>query len=96
MGQKCEDRPPEPEEDRLASANLCRWILDYHEIKMGEQLGMGSFGIVYRSKWKGIVVAVKRFVKQKLDEKHMLEFRAEIAFISELHHPNIITLIGTL
>jgi hypothetical protein len=39
---------------------------------------------------------VKRFIKQKVDERRMLEFRAEMAFLSELHHPNIVLFIGTL
>lgn len=79
----------------LTSANLCRWVIDYNEIALGKQLGMGSYGVVYHGKWKGVEVAVKRFVKQKLDERRMLEFRAEMAFLSELHHPNIILFIGT-
>jgi serine/threonine protein kinase len=59
-------------------------------------LGLGSYGVVYRGKWKGVDVAVKRFIQQKLDERRMLEFRAEMAFLSELHHPNIVLFIGTL
>jgi serine/threonine protein kinase len=47
------------------------------------------------AKWKGVEVAVKRFIKQKLTERLMLEFRAEVAFLSELHHPNIVLFIGT-
>jgi serine/threonine protein kinase len=58
------------------------------------QVGLGSYGVVYRGRWKGVEVAVKRFVKQKLDERRMLEFRAEMAFLSELHHPNIVLFIG--
>lgn len=61
---------------------------------MGRQIGMGSYGVVYKGKWKGVEVAVKRFIKQKLDERRMLEFRAEMAFLSELHHPNIVLFIG--
>jgi hypothetical protein len=34
-------------------------------------------------------VAVKWFIMQKLDEQHRLYFRAEMAFLSQLHHPNI-------
>ncbi len=55
---------------------------------------MGSYGVVYKGKWKGVEVAVKRLVKQKLDERALLEFRAEVAFLSELHHPNIVLFIG--
>lgn len=83
------------EDNFLTSANLCRWVIDFKEIQLGKQLGMGSYGVVYRGKWKGVEVAVKKFVKQKLDERCMLEFRAEMAFLSELHHPNIVLFIGT-
>jgi hypothetical protein len=34
-------------------------------------------------------VAVKKLIKQKLSERHMLEFTVEVAFLSEMHHPNI-------
>jgi len=78
----------------LTSANLCRWIIDFKEIQLGKQLGIGSYGVVFKGRWKGVEVAVKKFVKQKLDERHMLEFRAEMAFLSELHHPNIVLFIG--
>ncbi len=78
----------------LASANMCRWVIPFEQIQEGEQIGMGSYGIVSRGKWKGVDVAVKRFVKQSLDERHMLEFRAEIAVLAELRHPNIVLFIG--
>jgi serine/threonine protein kinase len=79
----------------LNSANLCRWVIEADDLQLDEQLGMGSYGIVYRARWKGINVAVKRFVRQKLDERLMLEFRAEVAILSELHHPNVVLFIGT-
>jgi hypothetical protein len=72
-----------------------RWIIDYKEIQMGKQVGMGSYGLVYRGRWKGIDVAVKRFIKQKLTERRLLEFRAEMAFLAELSHPNVVLFIGT-
>jgi serine/threonine protein kinase len=83
------------EDNFLTSANLCRWVIDFNEVQLGRQVGLGSYGVVYRGKWKGVDVAVKRFIKQKLDERRMLEFRAEMAFLSELHHPNIVLFIGT-
>ncbi|KAL6047965.1 Serine/threonine protein kinase, catalytic domain containing protein, variant 2 [Balamuthia mandrillaris] len=78
----------------LTSANLCRWIINFKQLQLGPQIGVGSYGIVYKAKWKGVDVAVKKFIKQKLSEKRMLEFRAEMAFLSELHHPNIVLFIG--
>jgi len=63
-----------------------------HLVRM--QIGTGSYGVVFKGTWKGVDVAVKRFIKQNLDERRLLEFRAEMAFLSELHHPNIILFIG--
>ncbi|AVL94173.1 putative serine/threonine protein kinase receptor [Megavirus vitis] len=82
------------ENSYLTSADMCRWIINYHEIHIGKQIGYGSYGLVYQGEWKGINVAVKKFVKQKLDENQMLEFRAEMAFLSQLQHPNIVMFIG--
>jgi serine/threonine protein kinase len=82
------------EDTFLTSANLCRWIIDFNEVALGKQVGLGSYGVVYKGKWKGVDVAVKRFIKQQLDERRLLEFRAEMAFLSELHHPNIVLFIG--
>jgi class 3 adenylate cyclase len=78
----------------LMSANLCRWVIDRRDITIEEQVGLGSYGVVSRGKWKGVEVAVKRIINQKLDERAMLEFRAEIAFLSELRHPHIVLFIG--
>lgn len=82
------------EHDINSSLDMCRWIVNYEDIQLGKQIGMGTYGVVYEGKWKGIWVAVKRFVKQKLDERGMLEFRAETAILSQLHHPNIVLFIG--
>lgn len=82
------------EDQFLTSANLCRWVIDPNDITVGKQLGFGSYGIVFKGKWKGVEVAVKRFINQRLDERTLLDFRAEIAFLLELHHPNILLFIG--
>nr|WIL04199.1 serine/threonine-protein kinase/receptor [Cedratvirus lena] len=86
---------PNKEDAFLAGANLCRWIIDYDEISLGKQIGQGSYGVVYEGRWKGVHVAVKRFVKQKMDERDLLEFRAEVALLSQLQHNNIITFVGS-
>jgi len=85
----------EEEEDRyLSSANLARWLINFSEVQMGRQLGMGSYGVVFKCKWKGIEVAVKRIIKQKMGERQMLDFRAEVAHLASIQHPNIVMCIG--
>lgn len=73
-----------------------RWIINYKEIHVDKQVGSGSLGIVYRGRWKGIDVAVKRLIKQQIPESSMLELRAEIATLAELHHPNVLVFVGTV
>jgi len=87
----------EEEEDRyLSSANLARWLINFSEVQMGRQLGMGSYGVVFKCKWKGIEVAVKRIIKQKMGERQMLDFRAEVAHLASIQHPNIVMCIGII
>jgi len=43
----------------LTSANLCRWVINYKQLQIEKKIGTGSYGMVYRAKWKGVDVAVK-------------------------------------
>jgi serine/threonine protein kinase/ABC-type phosphate transport system substrate-binding protein len=78
----------------LGTSSVCKSIIPYEEIDVREQIGAGTYGVVHRGKWKGVDVAVKRFVKQRLDEHQRIDFRAEVAVLSEAHHPNIVLFIG--
>ncbi|WBR14733.1 Ser/thr kinase [Pandoravirus kuranda] len=82
------------EERYLTSANMCRWVIDFADVQLGAQVGIGSYGVVYRAVWKGVNVAVKRFIRQKLDERAMLGLRAETALMLDLDHPNVVVFIG--
>ncbi|AGD92983.1 putative serine/threonine-protein kinase/receptor [Megavirus lba] len=84
------------EDDFLTSANMCQYIINYNEISVdtNNQLGVGSYGIVYKGNWKGVSVAIKKFIKQKLPEKEMLELRQEFSFLYGLNHPNIVFMVG--
>jgi serine/threonine protein kinase len=66
-----------------------------HDTTARAQVGKGSYGVVNRATWRGADVAVKRFLNQSLEEGRMLEFRAEVALLSTLRHPNTTAFIGT-
>jgi len=59
------------------------------ELEMGECLGSGAFGQVYKAKYKGKVVAVKFTSGSKKKE-----FEAELRALMGVNHPNIIRLYG--
>lgn len=53
------DKPPQQ------SGLLCSWkAISYDEIELGEQLGGGSMGLVYRGTYKRKSVAVKTLVSR--------------------------------
>nr|UMO80375.1 Serine/threonine protein kinase [Pandoravirus aubagnensis] len=80
----------------VTSADMVRWIIDFADITITqpEPIGAGSYGVVYRGRWKGVDVAVKRLAKQRLTERRALDFRAEVACLSELSHPNVVLFVG--
>jgi class 3 adenylate cyclase/tRNA A-37 threonylcarbamoyl transferase component Bud32 len=79
----------------IGSSNACRWIIPFEDLAIQEaHVGQGSYGFVSQGRWKGVDVAVKRFVKQRLDEDTMLRFREEAALLAELRHPNVVLFIG--
>ena len=53
-------------------------------------IGQGTFGIVYKGKWRGQDVAVK----QILSNKEKDSFHIEIITLTSVQHPNIIKLFG--
>lgn len=42
------------------------WEIDPSEITLGQRIGIGSYGEVYKAMWRGTEVAVKRFLEQNL------------------------------
>jgi serine/threonine protein kinase len=71
-----------------------KWEIDASEITLGEKLGTGSFGEVYKGKLRSVEVAVKKLTLKKLDEKKMEAFRKEVGIMSKLRHPNVLLFMG--
>lgn len=66
-------------------------VLDYKELEMGNVIGGGGYGAIYKAKWRGLSVAVK--VISELSDGS--EFEKELEMHKELlHHPNIVHFVG--
>eukprot|EP00004_Rigifila_ramosa_P019746 TRINITY_DN5057_c0_g1_i2.p1 TRINITY_DN5057_c0_g1~~TRINITY_DN5057_c0_g1_i2.p1 ORF type:complete len:551 (-),score=115.77 TRINITY_DN5057_c0_g1_i2:48-1700(-) len=72
-------------------------ILDfYEEIELGECIGVGGMGEVYKGTWHGTEIAVKKLHMsyQSLTTAAAKDIAEEMALHSNLRHPNIIAFLG--
>jgi len=72
-----------------------KWVIRYEELTVSGVIGSGSFGTVHAGIFMGKKVAVKFFLKQKVNDNAILEMRTESAMLSELDHPNVIKFYGS-
>eukprot|EP01102_Stenamoeba_stenopodia_P006607 TRINITY_DN1824_c0_g1_i1.p1 TRINITY_DN1824_c0_g1~~TRINITY_DN1824_c0_g1_i1.p1 ORF type:complete len:1536 (+),score=238.44 TRINITY_DN1824_c0_g1_i1:42-4649(+) len=71
------------------------WFIPFEQLKLKKKIGEGSFGEVWKAKWRGTTVAVKRFFKQQKSDHIMLELRKESTIMRDLRHPNILLFLGS-
>eukprot|EP00899_Mesostigma_viride_P006497 jgi/Mesvir1/15849/Mv03397-RA.1 len=70
--------------------------IDVRDIEYGKRIGIGSFGEVYRADWKGSDVAVKKLIDIELTDQLLAEFKAEVAIMKKLRHPNVVLFMGAM
>ncbi|KAI7752464.1 hypothetical protein M8C21_019393, partial [Ambrosia artemisiifolia] len=58
----------------------------WEDITLGERIGLGSYGEVYRGDWHGTDVAVKKFLDQEITTESLEEFRSEARGMNYLHN----------
>lgn len=69
----------------------------YGDLKVGEELGSGGYGVVYKASWSGTHVAVKfikKEVQSQITHKALEELRNEAKHHASFVHPNIVRLYG--
>jgi serine/threonine protein kinase len=71
------------------------WVIHFSSLQVGDMIGRGASGQVYRGDYSGEDVAIKRIVVSQWDrDAFMPSFRREAAILSRLHHPNIVRFFG--
>ncbi|KAG8076154.1 hypothetical protein GUJ93_ZPchr0006g44734 [Zizania palustris] len=80
----------------IALEGVAEFEIQWEEITLGERVGLGSFGEVYRGDWHGTEVAVKKFVQQDISSDYLEEFRSEIQIMKRLRHPNVVLFMGAV
>ncbi|XP_076919772.1 putative serine/threonine-protein kinase SIS8 [Bidens hawaiensis] len=68
----------------------------WEEITLGERIGLGSYGEVYRGDWHGTEVAVKKFLDQQITVESLEEFKSEVGIMKRVRHPNVVLFMGAV
>ncbi|XP_016895535.1 megakaryocyte-associated tyrosine-protein kinase isoform X2 [Cynoglossus semilaevis] len=68
------------------------WLLDITKLKLGETIGEGEYGVVYKGDYMGQRVAVKSI---KCDVRAQA-FLQETAVMTKLQHKNLVMLLGVI
>eukprot|EP00899_Mesostigma_viride_P005786 jgi/Mesvir1/15208/Mv06440-RA.1 len=70
------------------------------DIEILEEMGRGSFGMVFRARWRGMDVAVKRLRDCVLAnanfDQQVDDFWQEVELLAQLQHPNIVDFYGVV
>lgn len=69
--------------------------VDPGDIEYGECIGRGAFGEVFKGKWRGSLVAVKKLRITSTREDFIEGFEREIALMCMLRAPNILQFLGS-
>ncbi|XP_076935052.1 putative serine/threonine-protein kinase SIS8 [Bidens hawaiensis] len=68
----------------------------WEDITLGERIGLGSYGEVYRGDWHGTDVAVKKFLDQEITTESLEEFKSEVRIMKRVRHPNVVLFMGAV
>jgi tRNA A-37 threonylcarbamoyl transferase component Bud32 len=91
-------QPPHKRASAVGSgASACRYNITYEDLTFldrDQPVGQGSYGWVYKARWRGVEVAVKQLARQRFDEESRLRFREESVLLAQLRHPHVVLFIG--
>ncbi|KAJ0260814.1 hypothetical protein HA466_0040580 [Hirschfeldia incana] len=73
-----------------------KWEIMWEDLQIGDRIGIGSYGEVYRAEWNGTEVAVKKFLDQDFSGDSLTQFRSEIEIMLRLRHPNVVLFMGAV
>ncbi|KAJ8760737.1 hypothetical protein K2173_017847 [Erythroxylum novogranatense] len=80
----------------LDDADVGDCEIPWEHLVIGERIGLGSYGEVYRADWNGTEVAVKKFLDQDFSGAALAEFKREVRIMRRLRHPNVVLFMGAV
>ncbi|XP_059405846.1 tyrosine-protein kinase Fer-like isoform X2 [Carassius carassius] len=71
-----------------------KWILNHEDVNLGELLGKGNFGEVFRGTLRDKTLVAVKTCKEDLPQDLKIKFLSEARILKQYDHPNIVKLIG--
>ncbi|XP_023389375.1 tyrosine-protein kinase Fer isoform X1 [Pteropus vampyrus] len=71
-----------------------KWVLNHEDVTLGELLGKGNFGEVYKGILKDKTDVAVKTCKEDLPQELKIKFLQEAKILKQYDHPNIVKLIG--
>jgi serine/threonine protein kinase len=65
----------------------------WREIQLESQINEGGYGVIYRARWREILVVVKKF-KIENGDVSLRDFLSECHAMEAVRHPNIVMFLG--
>ncbi|XWS61823.1 hypothetical protein CRYUN_Cryun07bG0158300 [Craigia yunnanensis] len=70
--------------------------IHWEDLHLGEEVGQGSYAVVYHGIWNGSDVAVKVYFSGEYKELTLLDYKKEIDIMRKLRHPNVLLFMGAV
>lgn len=90
--------PGESVEDVYSQMTLRRFVvIPGAAISLGQVLGEGEYGVVYKGKWystKGVHLVAVKTLQEGDDEEERVKLLQEGAILGQFFHPNVVKLHG--
>ncbi|XP_072924235.1 tyrosine-protein kinase Fer isoform X2 [Hemitrygon akajei] len=71
-----------------------KWVLNHDDVTLGELLGKGNFGEVFKGTLKDKTQVAVKTCKEDLPQELKIKFLSEARILKQYDHPNIVKLIG--
>lgn len=72
------------------------WRALPEDVVFEEKVGQGSYGAVFRGRWRGEVVAIKKLSFKTITIDVLKDFISEVSIMSDLRHPNVVLFMAAI
>jgi serine/threonine protein kinase len=77
------------------TSSIPTWAnVSFQEVELGERIGGGGVGIIYRGYWRDKPVALKTLFDARISSDLKQEYMDELLVMSRVSHSNIVKFLG--